>query len=184
LRAYESEHKLPALRHRIEHVQTIQPADAGRLTALEIIASMQPSQVPSDMVKADRLLGKRAAFTYAFKTLLDHQTKMAFGSDAPVETPNPFFGVHAAVTRCRLDGSPGKEGWFPEQRLSVQQALEGFAIGPAYAAGLENRLGRLSPGYLADLIVVETDPYTCDPAVLQCIQPTATMVGGDWVWRC
>lgn len=183
LRAYESEHKLPALRHRIEHVQTIQPADAGRLKALEIIASMQPSQVPSDMVKADRLLGKRAAFTYAFKTLLDHQTKIAFGSDAPVETPNPFIGIHAAVTRCRLDGSPGKEGWFPEQRLSVQQALEGFTIGPAYAAGLENRLGQLSPGYLADLIVVETDPYTCDPEDLQRLQPTATMVGGDWVCR-
>ncbi len=183
LRAYESDHKMPALRHRIEHVQTIHPADARRFEELEIIASMQPSHAPSDMLKADRLLGKRAAFTYAFVTLAQHKARMAFGSDAPVESPNPFIGMHAAVTRCRLDGSPGKEGWFPEQRLSVRQALEGFTLGPAYAAGMEDRLGRLSPGFLADLVVVGTDPYTCDPADLPHIQPTATMVGGDWAWR-
>ncbi|MFH1524109.1 MAG: amidohydrolase family protein, partial [Chloroflexota bacterium] len=75
------------------------------------------------------------------------------------------------------------EGWFPEQRLTVRAALEGFTLGPAYAAGMEDCLGRLSTGLLADLIVVETDPFTCDPAELFVIQPMATMVGGEWVWK-
>jgi predicted amidohydrolase YtcJ len=135
------------------------------------------------MVMADRLLGDRAAFSYAWRTQLECGARLAFGSDAPVENPNPFHGLHAAVTRCRADGSPGPGGWFPEQRLTVSSAIEGFTSGPAYAAGMEDRLGRLSAGFLADLIVVETDPFTCDPAELYTIQPVATMVGGDWVWQ-
>jgi len=183
LRAYERERGLPALRHRIEHVQTIHPGDAGRLAELDVIASMQPIHAPSDMLVADRLLGGRAAFSYAWRTQLQHGARLAFGSDAPVESPNPFRGLHAAVTRRRADGSPGPEGWFPEQRLTVREALEGFTLGPAFAAGMENRLGRLSAGFLADLTVVETDPFTCDPSDLYSIQPTATMVGGEWVWQ-
>ncbi len=183
LRSYERKCGLPALRHRIEHVQTIHPEDAGRLADLEVIASMQPIHAPSDMVIADRLLGERAAFSYAWRTQVQHGARLAFGSDAPVEIPNPFQGLHAAVTRRRVDGSPGPEGWFPEQRLTVREAIEGFTLGPAFAAGMENRLGRLSAGFLADLTVVETDPFTCDPADLYSIQPTATMVGGEWVWQ-
>ena len=183
LRDYERERGLPALRHRIEHVQTVNQADAGRLAGLGIIASMQPVHAPSDMFMADRLLGKRAAFSYAWRTQLVSGARLAFGSDAPVESPNPFHGLHAAVTRRRADGAPGSNGWFPEQRLTVSSALEGFTSGPAYAAGMEDRLGRLSAGFLADLIVLETDPFTCDPAELYAIQPVATMVGGDWVWQ-
>ena len=183
LRAYERERGLPALRHRIEHVQTIHPGDAGCLAELDVIASMQPIHAPSDMLVADRLLGGRAAFSYAWRTQLQHGARLAFGSDAPVESPNPFRGLHAAVTRRRADGSPGPEGWFPEQRLTVREAIEGFTLGPAFAAGMENRLGRLSAGFLADLTVVETDPFTCDPSDLYSIQPTATMVGGEWVWQ-
>ena len=183
LRIYEREHGLRAFRHRIEHVQTIHPDDAGRLAELGIIASMQPIHAPSDMLAADRLLGRRAAFSYAWRTQVQHGARLAFGSDAPVESPNPFLGLHAAVTRRRVDGSPGLEGWFPEQRLSMREALEGFTLGPAFAAGMENRLGRLSAGFLADFTVVEIDPFTCDPAVLHSIQPTATMVGGEWVWQ-
>jgi predicted amidohydrolase YtcJ len=182
LREYEREHGLPALRHRMEHVQTIHPQDAGRLAELGIIASMQPSHVLSDMNMADRLLGERSAFAFPWRTLLECETRLAFGSDAPVETPNPFHGLYAAVTRRRADGFPSPDGWFPEQRLTFSQALEGFTSGPAYAAGMENRLGRLSAGFLADLIVLETDPFTCDPAGLDSIQPVATMVGGEWVW--
>jgi predicted amidohydrolase YtcJ len=183
LRDYERAHGLPALRHRIEHVQTIHPKDAGRLARLGIIASMQPVHAPSDMIMADKLLGERSAFSYAWRTQLECGARLAFGSDAPVENPNPFHGLHAAVTRRRVDGSPGPDGWFPEQRLTFSSALEGFTSGPAYAAGMENRLGRLSAGFLADLIVVETDPFACDPADLYTIQPVATMVGGDWVWQ-
>jgi predicted amidohydrolase YtcJ len=183
LRRFERERGLPVLRHRIEHVQTIHPQDAGRLADLGIMASMQPVHAPSDMLMADRLLGQRAAFSYAWRTQLDHGARLAFGSDAPVESPNPFHGLHAAVTRRRADGSPGPDGWFPQQRLSVGAALAGFTSGPAYAAGMEDRLGRLSAGFLADLIVIGTDPFTCDPAELYSLQPVATMLAGDWVWQ-
>lgn len=183
VRDFEGKCGLPGLRHRIEHVQIIHPEDAGRLAGLGIIASMQPVHAPSDMLMADQLLGGRAAFSYAWRTQLESGARLAFGSDAPVESPNPFYGLHAAVTRCRPDGSPGPDGWFPEQRLTVRSALEGFTFGPAYAAGMEDRLGRLSTGFLADLIVVETDPFTCVPAGLHAIKPVATMLGGEWVWQ-
>jgi predicted amidohydrolase YtcJ len=183
LRAFEREQGLPALRHRIEHVQTIHPEDIGRLAELNVIASMQPVHATSDMIMADRFLGDRAAFSYAWRSQLQHGTRLAFGSDAPVESPNLFQGLYAAVTRQRVDGSPGPEGWFPEQRLTVYEAIEGFTIGPAFAAGMENRLGMLSAGFIADLIVVDRDPFTCNPADLYLIQPTATMVDGEWVWR-
>jgi len=183
LRTFERERGQPALRHRIEHLQTIRPGDAGRLAELDVIASMQPIHAPSDMLVAEHLLGGRAAFSYAWRTLAQHGARLAFGSDAPVESPNPFRGLHAAITRRRADGSPGPDGWFPEQRLTVREALEGFTQGPAFAAGMENRLGRLSAGFLADLTVVQMDPFTCDGADIYGIQPTATMVGGEWVWQ-
>ena len=183
LRVYEQEQGLPALRHRIEHVQTIHPEDAGRLAGLDLIASMQPVHAPSDMFMADQALGERATWSYAWRTQLQNGTRLIFGSDAPVENPNPFHGLHAAVTRRRPDGTPGPEGWHPEQRLTIDEALAGFTINPAYAAGMEGTLGRLLPGFLADLIVVDNDPFTCDPAELYAIQTLATMVDGNWVWR-
>jgi hypothetical protein len=184
LRAYERDHLgSPDLRHRIEHVQLIHPADAGRLGALNIIASMQPLHATSDMVMADRHWGPRASLSYALRTQLEAGACLACGSDAPVESPNPFLGLHAAVTRRRADGSPGEAGWYPAERLSVMEALRGFTAGAAYAAGMEDRLGRLSPGTLADLIVLNADPFRCAPQELQFIQPIATMVGGEWVSR-
>jgi predicted amidohydrolase YtcJ len=183
IRSYEHEHGLPEFRHRIEHVQTIHPDDAGRLAELNIIASMQPIHAPSDMLMAERFLGERAKYSYAWKTQSLHGARLAFGSDAPVENPNPFWGLHAAVTRRRADGSPGQEGWIPEQRLTIGEAIEGFTQGPAYCSGMENRLGKLSKGFLADLIVVDTDPFTCIPADLFRIQPIKTMVDGEWVWQ-
>lgn len=181
LRAYEKEKGLPHLRHRIEHVQVLHPDDAQRLAKLDVIASMQPIHATSDMLMADRYWGERAALSYAWRTQLDAGAQLAFGSDAPVESPNPFGGLHAAVTRRRADGSPSKEGWRPEQRLSVQEALEGFTTGAAYAAYAENRLGRLAPGFLADLIVLDNDPFTCNFEDMKNFQSSATMVGGDWV---
>jgi predicted amidohydrolase YtcJ len=164
-------------------VQTIHPDDGGRLAELGIIASMQPVHAPSDMDMAERYLGKRSAYCYAWRIQADAGAHLAFGSDAPVEVPNPFFGLHAAVTRRRADGSPGPEGWHPEQRLTVREALEGFTTGAAYAAGMENRTGKLSTGHLADLIVLEQDPFTCAPSLLREMSPVATMVGGEWVWQ-
>jgi predicted amidohydrolase YtcJ len=184
LRAYEREHRgLPVLRHRIEHVQLLHPVDAGRLAALSVIASMQPLHATSDMWMADRHWGDRARLSYALRTQVDAGAHVAFGSDAPVESPNPFLGLHAAVTRRQADGSPGPEGWHPEQRLSLAEALHGFTAGAAYAAGMEDRLGRLAPGCLADLIALDIDPFACDPHELQFLRPTRTMVGGEWVFR-
>jgi predicted amidohydrolase YtcJ len=183
LRGYEQEHGFPALRHRIEHVQVIHPDDASRLGKMNIIASMQPIHATSDMLAADRYWGERARLAYAWRTQLDAGTLLAFGSDAPVESPNPFWGLYAAMTRRRADGTPGPDGWYPEQRLSFREALEGFTVGAAYVAGLEDRLGRLSPGYYADLIVLEGDPFMAPAESIYATQPGATMVGGEWVWQ-
>jgi predicted amidohydrolase YtcJ len=171
------------LRHRIEHVQVIHPDDAPRLARLNVIASMQPIHATSDMLMADRFWGERSRLAYAMKTQLDFGAHLALGSDAPVESPNPFLGLHAAVTRRRADGSPSIDGWYPEQRLTPQQAWEGYTTGPAYAAGMEERLGRLAPNHLADLIVLEDDPFTCNPEEMLTMQPSATMVNGEWVWK-
>jgi hypothetical protein len=88
--------------------------------------------------------------------------------------------LHAAVTRQRQDGSPSPQGWYPEQRLKFAEALEGFTSGPAYAAGMEDRLGKLTAGFLADMLVLEVDPYTLPPEEIWKIQPSATLVGGEW----
>ena len=182
LRNYESENHLPALRHRIEHVQVIHPDDAARLGKMNVIASMQPIHATSDMLMADAFWGERSRLAYALKTQLDYGARLALGSDAPVESPNPFLGLYAAVTRRRADGSPSAEGWYPEQKLTMAEAWEGFTLGPAYAAYMENRLGRLAPDHLADLIVLENDPFTCVPEDLLTMQSSATMVAGEWVY--
>jgi len=171
------------LPHRIEHVQVLHPADVSRLGQMGVIASMQPIHATSDMHMADRYWGERAALSYAWKSQSDHGAVLAFGSDAPVESPNPWWGVHAAVTRQRADGSPGPHGWIPEQRLTVGQALHGFTVGPAIAAGMAGCAGRLAPGFLADLVVLDKNPFDCDPQALKDIRPLATMVGGEWVFR-
>lgn len=183
LRRFERDQNLPPLRHRIEHVQLLHPDDAGRLADLGIIASMQPVHATSDMRMAEQYWGERAALSYAWQSQLQQGAQLAFGSDAPVETPNPFIGLHAAVTRQRADGSPGSEGWYPEQRLSMQQAVEAYTLGPAYAAGMESRLGKLAPGYLADLIALAQDPFANPPADLLEMESSATMLGGEWVWQ-
>jgi hypothetical protein len=114
---------------------------------------------------------------------LDQGTMLAFGSDAPVESVNPFLGIHAAVTRRRLDGTPGPMGWRSENngRLTVQEALHAYTVGPAFAAGLEDKLGKLVPGYLSDLLVLNQDIFSVDPMEIAAIKPEAVMIGGNWV---
>jgi len=130
---------------------------------------------------ADRFWGARNSLAYAWKTQLDAGARLAFGSDAPVESPNPFLGIHAAVTRRRADGSPGRQGWHPEQRLSLLAALEGYSLGAAHAAYSEDRQGRLSEGFLADLIVLEQDPFAMDVDAIKLLRSSATMIDGEWV---
>lgn len=184
LRGYEKEN-LPglSLRHRIEHVQLLHKNDLGRLAQLGVVASMQPLHATSDMYIADKHWGSRSEFGYALKSQLEAGAHLALGSDAPVESINPFTGLHAAVTRRRADGSPGPEGWYPAQKLTLLEALKGYTQGPAYAMGMEDRLGKLMPGYLADLLVLPVDPFEVDGMALKDIQPDRTMVAGEWVYR-
>ena len=184
LRTYEIENHLPPLRHRIEHVQVIHPDDAPRLAQLDVVASMQPIHATSDMYMADEFWGpERSRLAYALKAQLDFGAPLALGSDAPVESPNPFWGLYAAVARRRADGSPSAEGWYPEQKLTMAQAFAGYTLGAAYAAYMEDRLGRLAPHHLADLIVLEKDPFTCNPTDLLTLESSATMLNGEWVYR-
>lgn len=182
LRSYEKEKGLPQLRHRIEHVQVLHADDAARLAQLNVIASMQPIHATSDMLMADRYWGERAALSYAWRTQLNHGAHLAFGSDAPVESPNPFWGLHAAVTRRRADASPSPDGWYPEQKLTLPESLFAYTLGAAYAANAEDRLGKLAPGYLADLIVLDEDIFNSDPNDLLTIGSSGTMIGGEWVY--
>ena len=168
-------------RHRIEHVQIIHPSDAHRLAQLNIIASMQPIHATSDMKMADSYWGaERSKWAYNPRLQLDQRVVVVFGSDSPVDTFDPFKGIHAAVTRQRADGSPGQDGWYPDARITVDEAIRGYILGPAYAAGMENRLGKLAPGFLADLVVLDRDPYAISPAELLDVKVIATMVGGLW----
>lgn len=183
VREEEKKRAIPSLRHRIEHVQLLHPQDMGRLADLDIIASMQPIHATSDMDTAQRYWGERSRYAYAWRSLLDKGTHLAFGSDAPVEVPNPFLGLYAAVSRRKPDGSPGEEGWIPQERIALMEALQAYTTGPAYTAGKEDQLGKLIPGYWADCIVLEEDPFSTPMSRLPDMRPVQTMVNGDWVWQ-
>lgn len=180
---FEKTHSIhPKLRHRIEHVQVLDPLDIARLAQCGIIASMQPIHAISDMIMADRYWGERAAYSYGWKSQLDHGAVLCFGSDAPVETPQPFCGIHAAVTRQRDDGYPGHLGWYPEQCLTAEEAVRAYTVGPAYATGSEDHMGKLIPGYFADLIVLDRDIFQCHPDDIKKTSVKASMITGEWVY--
>ncbi len=170
------------LRHRIEHVQVIDPRDAPRFAELRVIASVQPVHATSDYPMVDRFWGReRGRWAYAFESLRRAGAVLAFGSDTPVEPIPPLAGIHAAVTRRREDGSPGAEGWQPQEKLSVAEAIRGFTKGAAFAGGVEDRLGSLAPGMLADLVVLAEDPFAVDPMDLAGLPALATLVAGRFV---
>ncbi len=183
LRYLEREKTLPHYRHRIEHVQIIDTQDLPRLAELDIIASVQPVHAPSDMEFADKFLGKRSKYSYAYRSLLSSGACLVLGSDAPVEPYNPFHGLHAAVTRRRLDGMPGDQGWQPVQRLSLQDSLSGFTQMPAETINRGGRLGKIAPHYKADFIILEHDPFLMDPHQLGTIKPEATFIDGKCVYQ-
>jgi hypothetical protein len=170
------------LRNRIEHVQLLHPDDVGRLARWGIIASMQPLHATSDMLIAERYWGARCTGAYAWKSLLLAGTALAFGSDCPVEVADPLAGIHAAVTRRRADGSPGQDGWRPEQRLTVEQAVHCYTRGAAFAAGREADLGSIAPGKLADFTVLDRDIFAIPPHEIHGAAACATVVGGRLVF--
>lgn len=170
------------LRHRIEHTQILHPDDIPRLAKLGVIASMQPIHATQDMLVADALWGERCAGAYAWRSLLDTGAVLAFGSDSPVEDLSVMKGIHAAVTRRRPDGSPGPEGWYPEERLTVAESVHAYTAGAAYASGEEAIKGTLSPGKLADLAVLSQDIFACDPMDILETTVVATMFDGEFVY--
>ena len=170
------------LRHRIEHSQILHPDDIPRLARLGVIASMQPIHATQDMLLANALWGARCAGAYAWRSLLDTGAVLAFGSDSPVEDLSVVKGIHAAVTRRRADGSPGPEGWYPEQCLTVAEAVYAYTAGAAYASGEEAIKGTLSPGKLADLVVLSQDIFTVDPMAILETEVLATMFDGEFVY--
>ncbi|HEY0601426.1 MAG TPA: amidohydrolase [Herpetosiphonaceae bacterium] len=173
----------PVLRNRIEHAQHLDPADVPRFAALGVIASMQPVHATSDIDIAERLLGdERCCWSYAWQPLRQSGAVLAFGSDAPVETLDPWAGIHAAVTRKRQDGQP-PDGWHRELALSLDAALWSYVVGPAIASGETALKGPLTPGLRADLVVLNADPYQSNPDDLWQMEVAQTFVGGRSVWE-
>jgi predicted amidohydrolase YtcJ len=182
---YEQLHrKYPGDRRwRIEHLQIVDPADIPRLAPAGIIASMQPTHQTSDRLMAENRLGpNRLAGAYAWQSVLRSGASLAFGSDFPVESPNPFPGLSAAISRQDVHGQP-PGGWIPSERLTFEQALRAFTRGAAYAGFAEDRIGALDPGKWADFILVDRDPSTVDAQALARTQVLETWVAGKKVWE-
>ena len=165
------------LRQRIEHAQCLAPGDLPRFAAIGVACSVQFSHAPSDRDLADRLWPDRLDGTYAFRSLLESGAVVTNGSDAPVEELEPLAGIAAGVLRS-IDERPA---WRPEETLTVEQALHATCVAPAWLSGDERRRGKLLPGYLADLVVLDRDPVTCTAEELRELEVVATMVGGRWV---
>jgi predicted amidohydrolase YtcJ len=160
------------LRQRIEHAQLVSAADLGRFASIGVAASVQFSHAPSDRDLADRFWAGKTGLAYPYRGLVDSGAVVANGSDAPIEELDPLAGVRAGVRRTSDDRSP----WHPDQALTVQQAFEATCLAPAWLAGDERRRGKLLPGYAADLVVLDRDPWIDLDA-----QVVATMVAGRWV---
>lgn len=170
-------------RWRIEHAQVVDPKDFGAFRASGAIASMQPVHQTSDRLMAEARLGPdRLAGAYAWKSLADMGVRLAFGSDFPVESPDPFAGLAAAMTREDAAGQP-MGGWFPMQRLSREAAFDGFTRTAAWSMFAEGRFGTLLPGMRADFILLDRDPLLASPAELRAMRPAETWVGGRPVYR-
>jgi predicted amidohydrolase YtcJ len=167
---------------RAEHAQLVHPDDIPRFARLGVVASMQPIHATSDMQVADRRWGTRARTGYAWRSLLDSGALVAFGTDCPVEAPDPLAGIHAAVTRQLPSGEP-PGGWYPEQRVTISEAIFAYTAASAAALGLGHELGVLAPGLLADAAVLSADPYTSDPTILSEIAVETTVFDGRVVYQ-
>ncbi|MBN2257286.1 MAG: amidohydrolase [Anaerolineaceae bacterium] len=169
-------------RLRIEHAQLLSCGNLKDFKELDITASMQPLHATSDMNMVDRYWGDRKQLSYAWKSLLDNGARLVFGSDAPVESPNPFWGLHAAVTRQKVSDFPAKESWVPNQRITLQSALDAYTTNPAAISRVKSANGKLVPGSQADLILLEIDPFMIKAQELHQLHPSATMINGEWEW--
>ena len=170
-------------RFRVEHAQHLRPEDIPRFGAQRVVASMQPYHAIDDGRWVEKRIGPvRIKTTYAFRTLLDTEAPLAFGSDWTVAPLDPMLGVYAAVTRRTLDDrNPG--GWVPEQKITVGEALRAYTSGNAWATFNEQKWGTLAPGRFADVVVLDRDPFAVAPESLGTVRPRYTIVGGKVVYR-
>jgi predicted amidohydrolase YtcJ len=168
-------------RFRVEHAQVTNPAQVVRFHELKVIASMQPSHLLTDMRWAESRLGpQRAAHSYAWAEFLNHNVALAFGTDYPVESVNPFRGIYEAVTRKSEDG---KQEYYPSQKLTIEQAIAAYTTGSAYAEFAEKEKGMLAPGMLADFIVLDRDISAVAPEKILDTRVLRTVVGGKTVYQ-
>ena len=140
----------------------IRPDDLVRLGRLDVVACLQPHNLILDIAMVDACVGEKGKWTYPYRDMLDSGISPIFSSDAPVCDPSPLVGIHAAVTRQRKDGTPSG-GWYPSQRISVENAVRGYTILPAVSYGVGDRLGSITPGKYADMVVLDRDIYAIDP---------------------
>jgi len=172
---------VPDFRFRIEHAQVTTPLQIAKFKELKVIASMQPSHVLTDMNWAEARLGpKRAAYSYAWAAFLKKGVVLAFGTDYPVEPVEPFRGLYAAVTRKSEDG---KKEYYPEQKLTMEQAIAAYTTGSAFAEFAEKDKGTLAPGMLADLVVLDTDITSVPPEKVLATKVLRTVLGGKTVYQ-
>lgn len=175
--------KSAAQRHRIEHAQVVQPGDIPRFKSIGIIPSMQPTHATSDKNMAETRVGpERIKGAYAWRTFLHQGSRIACGSDFPVEAPNPFFGLHAAVTRQDAQGQP-VAGWYPNQAMSLKEAFRCFTLDAAYAGHREDSLGSLEAGKLADFIVIDQDLFKMPTYDIYKTGVLETWVAGKQVFK-
>jgi predicted amidohydrolase YtcJ len=169
-------------RFRIEHAQHMAAKDFDRFAQLRVIASVQPYHAIDDGRFVETRIGHdRATRTYAFRTFLDHGVHLAFGTDWEVAPMNPLLTIYAAVTRATLDGKY-PDGWFPEQKLTVEEAVRAYTMGSAYAEFQEKEKGSISPGKLADMVLLSDDIFSIAPSEIRAAKVLKTFEGGRLIW--
>ncbi|MHC5038999.1 MAG: amidohydrolase [Planctomycetota bacterium] len=181
LDAFEKAMTTTAFPYRIEHAQHLDPADLPRFASLGVVASIQPIHLSFDLDQVERALGDRAPGAYRLRSLLDSGARIAFGSDAPIADPNPWLGVQAAVNRVRFDGTP-TGGWYPEEKITVEEAIRAYTRTPAEIVGDGAQRGTLEPGKIADFCVLDRDPYTIPPETLKDVKIDLTVFDGEIVF--
>lgn len=170
-------------RFRIEHAQHLRRADIPRFASERVIASMQPYHAIDDGRWAEKRIGsERARGTYAFRSLLDAGARLAFGTDWTVAPLDPLLSIYAAVTRRTLDGK-NPNGWVPEQKITVAEAVTAYTVGSAYAEFQESRKGTIAPGRLADLVMLSRDLFTIEPTEIEKVKVVLTIVDGRVVYE-
>ena len=172
--------ELPGL--RIEHTQMVLPEDIMRFSQLQIIASVQPVHLISDVDMAQKLWSGQTSLRYPYASIFNSGAEIIFGSDAPIEEPKPLEAIEAAVTRKRRDGYPSINGWGPEERMSVKDALNAVTINPAQLKNLGGNFGAIRPGCAADLTILEKDLLTIDPCDISRIRILMTLAAGQLVY--